>query len=222
MTLAERRSRYGSGKLLSAVLALCLYAIIYYKNEVRADFQAIGLFSTSYSKHFCSVSSQPRGRGNSYLKSRVLHTANGTSSFQLDRIALCGPAVKVKYPYKECQRNVRSNQNAILCANCETWSHAKCLGFTNTQFKYYLDNSHIDWICNWCCLPFCNYSDLGFNAESNTSNDFEISAIIQDQEGEYANVLPTDGQRPHNNSIQFTAECSTEGGWKSITPTTSI
>ena len=135
-----------------------------------------------------------------------VHTpANGTSSFQFDRISLCGdvhpqpgPAVKVKYPCKECQRNARSNQNAILCANCQTWSHAKCLGFTNTQFKHYLDNSQIDWICNWCCLPFCNHSDLGFNAESNISNDFETSAIIQDQEGEYANILPTDGQRPHN------------------------
>lgn len=30
-----------------------------------------------------------------------------------------------------------------------------------------LDNPYIDWICNWCCLPFCNHSDQGFNAESN-------------------------------------------------------
>ena len=203
--MAERRSRYGSRKLLIGVLALCLYAITYRKNEVRADFQVIGLSSTFYSKHFCSTRLQLHGRGNSYLKSRVLYTANGTSSFQFNRIALCGdvqpqpgPAVKVKYPCKECQRNVRSNQNAILCANCETWSHAKCLGFTNTQFKHYLDNPHIDWICNWCCLPFSNHFDLGFNAETNISNDFEISAIIQDQEGEYANILPTDEQRPQN------------------------
>ena len=78
-----------------------------------------------------------------------------------------------------------------------------------------IHNSNTTWtirICNWCCLPFCNHFDLGFNAESNISNDFEISAIIQNQEGEYANILPTDGQRPHNNSTQFTAECSTEGG----------
>lgn len=117
--MAERRSRYGSRKLLIAVLALCLYAITYRKNEVRADFQVIGLFSTFSSKHFCSARLQLHGRGNSYLKSRVLHMANGTSSFRFDRIALCGvvhpqpgPAVKVKYPCKECQRNVRSNQNA--------------------------------------------------------------------------------------------------------------
>ena len=205
LIMAERRSQYGSGKLLIAVLALCLYTITYRKNEVRADSQMIRLFSTFYSKLFCSARLQLHGRGNSYLKSRVLYTANGTSSFQFDRITLCGdvhpqpgPAVKVKCPCKECQRNVRSNQKAILCANCETWSHAKCLGFTNTQFKHYLDYPHIDWICNWCCLPPCNHSDLGFNAESNISNDFEISAIIQDQEGEYANISPNHGQRPHN------------------------
>ena len=99
-----------------------------------------------------------------------------------------------------------SGQNSPLCFStiCKImtriflWSHAKCLGFTNTQFKHYLDNRHSDWICNWCSLPFCNHSDLGFNAESNILNDFEISAIIQDQEGEYVNILPTDGQRPHN------------------------
>ena len=75
---------------------------------------------------------------------------------------------------------------------CKAWSHAKCLGFTNTQFKHYLDNPLIDWMCNWCCLPFCNHFDLGSNAE------LKISTITQDQEGEYANILPTDGQRPYN------------------------
>ena len=55
------------------------------------------------------------------MKSRVLHTANGTSSFQFDRIALCGdvhpqrgPAVKVKYLCKEGQRNVDFVQIRML------------------------------------------------------------------------------------------------------------
>ena len=67
--------------------------------------------------------------------------------------------------------------------------------------KNYLDNPHIDCICNWCCLPFCNNFDLGFNAEFNILNDFEISTIIEDQEGKYANILVPDGQSPHNSSI---------------------
>lgn len=151
------------------------------------SWQTTGLYSTSYSKHFCSARQHLHDRGNSYLKSRVLYTANKTSSFQFNCIVLCGdahpqPGAKVKYPCKECQRYVRSNQNVILCANRETWSHTKC----------------VDWICNWCSLPFNNASDLGFNAESNISNDFETPAIIQDQEGDYANVLLTGGQRLHN------------------------
>ena len=88
--MAERRSRYGSGKLLIAVLALCLYAITYSKNEIRADFQMIGLFPTFYSKYFCSARLQVHGRaGNSYPKSRILRAANGTSSFHFDRLVLC-------------------------------------------------------------------------------------------------------------------------------------
>ena len=53
--IAERRSRYGSGKLLIAVLALCLDAIIYHKNEVRADFQVTGLFSTFRTQNISAV-----------------------------------------------------------------------------------------------------------------------------------------------------------------------
>ena len=175
------------------VFIFCLFVITHRKNEAKVDSQIIGLLSKSSSKHFCSARLQLRGRGNSYLKSRVLYTVNA-STFQFDRIILCGdvhpqpgPAAKTKFPCKECQKNVRSNQNAILCANCETWSHAKCLGFTNTQFNYYLGNPHIDWICDWCCLPFKNCSDQEFNADYNTSNEFEIPAILQDQEEEYAN-----------------------------------
>ena len=152
--MAERRSRYSSGKLLIA--AVCLYVIKYRMNEVRADFRMIGIFSTFHLKHFCSSRLQLHVRGNSYLKSRVLYTANGTSSFQFDRIILCGdvhsqpgPVLKVKHSCKECHKNVLSNQNANLCVNYETWTHAKCLGFSNTQFKHYLKNLHIDWICNW-------------------------------------------------------------------------
>ena len=149
-----------------AVLIFCLFVITYRKNKANVDSQIIGLLSTSSSKHFYSARLQLRGRGNSYLKSRVLYTVNGTFTFHFDQIILCGdvhpqpgPAATAKYPCKECQKNVRPNQNTILFANCETWSHAKCLGFTNTQFNYDLDNPHIDWICNWCRLPFKNCSD---------------------------------------------------------------
>ena len=138
------------------------------------------------------------------------------SSFQFDRIALCGdvhpqpgPAVKLKYPCKECQRNVCSNQNAILCANCETWSHAKCLGVTNTQFKHYLDNSHIDWICNWCCLPFCNHSKY--------PPLFRIK-----KENMQISCQPMEKGHTTTTQLNLGPNVQQKVDWKSITPTTSI
>ena len=72
-------------------------------------------------------------RGQRFLNTRILYTDNGRSSFQLDRIVLCGdahpqpgPTVKrnLKYPCKECGKSVRSNQDPILCAQCKICSHA--------------------------------------------------------------------------------------------------
>lgn len=93
--------------------------------------------------------------GRSYFGSRVLHTTNGPSSFQLKRALKSGdiqpnpgPESTPKYPRKECKKNVRSNQNAILCAVCMTWSHVKCLVMSKVSFRYYLENPNLDWICS--------------------------------------------------------------------------
>ena len=107
---------------------------------------------------------ESRGRLKLYLASRVPYTANGTCSFQLYRIILSGDIhanpgpnnsrKTRKYPSKKCGRNVCSNQDALLCAECPMWSHAKCLCLTKTKFKYYLDYPDIDWLCSWCNLIF--------------------------------------------------------------------
>ena len=59
-----------------------------------------------------------------------------------------------KYPCKECEKNVRSNQDALLCAECNVWSHAKCLNLSTAGFKYYMDYPDIDWTCSLCSMPF--------------------------------------------------------------------
>ena len=157
----------------------CCCVITYRMNEVRADFW-LGYFQPSTQNISAVFVYNYTGV--------VIHIWNHefctrqmgpVHQFQFDRIILCGdvhpqtgPALKVKHPCKECRRNVLSNQNAILCANCEAWTHTNCLGFSNTLFKHYLKNPHIDWICNWWRLPFYNHSDLGFNFESNISNNF--------------------------------------------------
>ena len=146
------------------------------KQEPRATRQPV-----VNSKH---TTQRGRGRGNVYLASRAYYTANRNSTFQLHRIIFGGdvqtnpgPNGNInkppKYPCKECRKNVRANQDALLCAVCNSWSHAKCLGLTKASFKYYLDFPDIDWTCSLCNLPFTsvNHSfEKEVNIQVNTSS----------------------------------------------------
>jgi hypothetical protein len=58
----------------------------------------------------------------------------------------------VKYPCTECQKIVRSHQNALLCSECNTWSHMKCLNMSKSITKYCLQRSELDWTCLLCSL----------------------------------------------------------------------
>ena len=66
----------------------------------------------------------------------------------------------VRFLCGECGRSVRNNQEAILCANCNTWSYATCPGLWKKTFQYYLSHPHIDWECHACALPYRNHSFL--------------------------------------------------------------
>ena len=105
-----------------------------------------------------------KSRAKRFTSRRVLYTAKGTSSFNLERDLLsCGevatnPGPKgkksmSKYPCSECHKAVRNNQEAILCATCENWSHAKCLNMSRHIFQHYLDQPDTDWTCPACALP---------------------------------------------------------------------
>ena len=122
-------------------------------------------------------------RGQRFLNTRILYTDNGRSSFQLDRIVLCGdahpqpvPTVKrnFKYPCKECGKSVRSNQDPILCAQCKICS-PQCIGLSKGTFKHYLDNPDVDWTCGWCSLPF-PFHDVDYYSEEEV--DKEVSDLL--------------------------------------------
>ena len=68
-----------------------------------------------------------------------------------------------KSPRKECSKNIRSNQNAIRCAKCDTWVHVKCLPMTKVMFQYYLAHPNEEWLCDSCGLP--SLSDSYFNED---------------------------------------------------------
>ena len=146
-----------------------------------------------------STTDRRHGRGKSYLQARIPHSTKARSSFQIERIVLSGdiqlnpgPTGKrdPKYPCKECSKGVRANQNAILCAGCNVWSHASCLGLTNLTFKHYLDNPENDWVCRLCSLPFnttlgADYLHQNSFEALNLSNLHEIN--IEANSSEYPN-----------------------------------
>ena len=105
-----------------------------------------------------------KSRAKRFLTCRVQHTAKGTSSFNLVRdVLICGDIQvnpgptktkpSLKYPCSECKKAVRNNQDAILCAGCNKWSHTKCLQMSHTIFQYYLSMPDIEWTCTSCALP---------------------------------------------------------------------
>lgn len=142
-----------------------------------------------------------------YLTSRIQYTVNAASSFQMERLMMMsgdieinpGPVnkPKTKYPCKECGKNVRSNQDAILCADCDTWSHAKCLGMSKHCFRYYLVNSSIDWTCGLCSLPKFNDS-LG-----NASPMQQVQAVDVTTLTTTAESITKDDE-PSRSTIDFT------------------
>lgn len=103
-------------------------------------------------------------RRRAFLQSGVPYDVDGARLFHL--IKLSGdvhpnpgpPRQRIKYPCGECNRNVRSNQDAILCSECDRWFHAKCIGMRRHIFKYYLEQHHLDWQCSFCSLPRLNDS----------------------------------------------------------------
>ena len=96
---------------------------------------------------------------------------DGARTFQLIRLSgdihlNPGPPRRgIKYPFGECQRSVRRNQDAILCYQCDRWFHAKCTGMRKQNFKYYLDQYNLDWECSLCALPRLNDSFFDDNSQ---------------------------------------------------------
>ena len=137
------------------------------------------------------------GRSKSYLASRFPYTANDTSTQQLSRIVLGGDIHKnpgptekrtSKYPCKECGKGVRSNQDALLCTECNVWSHAKCINLSKAGFKYYLDYPDIEWTCSLCSLPF-RFEQSLVGVENLTQHGGEGEYANKDVAG-YPNDLP--------------------------------
>ena len=165
-------------------------------SHVERRFKASDAFFLE--KHVVNAPFIRRSRANRYFAGRVQYSANGASTFQIQRdLLVCGdissnpgPAKgkdKPKFPCGECSKPVRKNQDAILCSSCDTWSHAKCLKLTVTGFKYYLQHPDLEWTCAFCSLP--KLSDSFFDEtgsftlnESNCENEkCEVESVDTDE-----------------------------------------
>ena len=144
-------------------------------------------------------------RGKTYLATRMPHSTKETSNFRLKRIILPGdieinprPTGKRvnKYPCKECRKNVRNHRDAILCVECNIWSHAKCLGMPIPTFKYYLDNPDLDRTCSLCSLPFNTTSDIDFT-DFIGENDLQVHNL---------STQPTTYFQANNNNCEHANE----------------
>ena len=133
------------------------------------------------------------------MASKFPYTANDTSTQQLSRIVLGGDIYKnpgptekrtPKYSCKGCGKGVRSNQDALLCTECNVWSHAKCINLSKAGFKYYLDYPDIEWTCSLCSLPFrFEQSLVGVENLTQHGGEGEYANANEDVTG-YANDLP--------------------------------
>ena len=145
-----------------------------------------------------------RRRGKAYMSSKILYTASDIRILQQSPITLGGYVHKnpgptrkktPKNPCKECGKNVRSNQAALSCAQCNIKSHAKYLNLnlSKTDFKFYTDCPENDWTCSLCSLPFSIEECL-------------IDCIIE----EYGSVFKDNGENQSDYANHDTGENANE------------
>ena len=77
----------------------------------------------------------------------------------------------VKYPCGICSKPCRWNQKAVACDECDQWTHAKCLGITNSMYND-LANSSVAWYCATCNQP--NHSLVPSDSSQSHSPDTSI------------------------------------------------
>ena len=94
---------------------------------------------------------------------RRAHPRSSLKPQQLDMIALMvllvlsgdiesnpGP---VRYPCTMCNESVRRNQRAILCSECDGWTHAKCCGVSQAEHQTLSKRFDNTWLCPGCTMP---------------------------------------------------------------------
>ena len=104
-----------------------------------------------------------------------------------------------------CGRPVKNNQNAILCDNCNLWSHCNCNGTSAPEYSYHQLNPLDSWSCLTCVnqvMPFFCPENAANSTPSSNPDDLasvklslkhvknleQFSEIIDNYMGEDAGI----------------------------------
>ena len=134
--------------MVSPAVFIVLIGLTFIQTHLNFNSKAIGTIYYSKRGTDYTTVSVSRPRAKRFLFTRILYSSNGTSTFQLERkLLVCGDIepnpgpektkCKPKYPYGECDKAVKRNQDAILFARCSIWSHPICLKLPKQSLNYY-------------------------------------------------------------------------------------
>ena len=180
--------------MVSPAVFTVLIGLTFIQTHLNFNSKAIGTIYYSKRGTDYTTVSVSRPRAKRFLFTRILYSSNGISTFQLERkLLVCGDIepnpgpektkCKPKYPCGECGKTVKRNQDAILCARCNIWSHAICLKLPKQSLNYYQLHPEIEWICFLCSLPDLNDSFFSHDEqEVDTNFTADLSAAEKEQE----------------------------------------
>ena len=135
----------------------------YYKQELFKNFAGFRVYRSYYSRTL------------------ILHILLHGGDISLNT----GP---IKLPCGKCAKSVRSNQDALLCEDCDVWTHSNCIAMSK-QECYRLGNYTESWFGKTCSLQ--QFYGLIFSASESVSSNVTF--------------LSTDGESviSHNTSAQI-------------------
>ena len=81
----------------------------------------------------------------------------------------------LKYPCLSCSKEVKTNQNALLCVSCKRWAHLVSSRATRETFTS---------DTNWTCVP-CQFDELPTNACIDIGIDIEFGLPHQSEPAMY-------------------------------------
>lgn len=142
------------------------YNVIFSTDIVTSNSHALLLF-TSKSSHIkrCTPIISSQDQDNKKLFTLLLLVLAGDIE--------TNPGPPPKHPCSICHRAVKQNDNALLCDQCETFTHKRCLKMNSITYSILEDHESMSWICCQCGLPsFCSSFFNSSLEDLSTDNSF--------------------------------------------------